>query len=98
MDTESPQDGATPSPASAGCATEVAITLSPDQIDRIKKAWDHMSRGPLMLVHRKPRWKLMLSIPGLWVRHFVYSRKYATVFQSARIASLLVRAVWGVRM
>jgi len=76
----------------------VEVTLSPDEIESIKRAWDHMTHGPMMLVHSKPRWRLMLSIPGLWVRHFLASRKYATVFQSARIASLFVRAVWGVRM
>ena len=76
----------------------VEVTLSQDEIERIKRLWDQLSCGPVMLVHRKPRWKLMLSIPGLWVRHFLASRKYATVFQSAKIASLLVRAVWGVRM
>ena len=66
----------------------------PDVALLVYSEWKRLHCGTREIVRlcSKPTWRKILSTPWLWWSHFMVARRHATVFQSARIATLFVRA------
>lgn len=80
---------AEPSGASGGSAT-----FTVEDVGLLYDEWKRLHCGPRRMVSmiRKPYWKKVLSVPWLWWTHFGTACQHATVFQSARLATLFVWA------
>lgn len=77
------------------------VTLSPEATEELRRKWESMNSGPahlgVYIMHRKPRWRLLLSLPWMWAGHYRIARRTDGAWRSARIATLLTRAAWGGR-
>jgi hypothetical protein len=77
------------------------VTLSPEATEKLRLQWERLSHGPahlgVYIMHRKPRWRLLLSLPWMWVGHYYIARRSDGILKSAKIATLLTRVAWGIR-
>ena len=75
-------------------ACEAIESLRLEVASLLYDEWKRLHCGPRRMVSliRKPYWKKVLSVPWLWWTHFGTACQHATVFQSARLATLFVWA------
>jgi hypothetical protein len=75
-----------------------ASLLGPRRLAHFQRQYDRMTYGPMerkmMSLRGKPKWRVALALPGVWVRQFVAGiRADLPSVRSARFATLFVRSV-----
>ncbi len=76
-----------------------ASAICPKMIAHFNRQYDRLTYGAnerkMVSIRRKPKWRLALALPALWLGHFRVATRYTSTRQAARLATLFVRSMWA---